>query len=226
MARKRKTRPTPKVTLPPFTWDTRAKLADGTEARLARPSIEQAEIETGTNQGADGQVVLNRARVWRVKTPSTLRILNPASRAAVLEYAEVFEAVHSSGGTSDPTGGGTGGAGTRGPSLGALTAATRLRQMNAALADGELVVPLKYARRLRRSDGLARVSFRQLAQWVAVDELSRAEILRKAGASASNEVAQDATTLAIVEMAHCLAQCCGYIKTATPCTNTRNNPTP
>ena len=52
--------------------------------------------------------------------------------------------------------------------------------MNAAPADGELVVPLKDARRLRRSDDLARVSYRQLAQWVAVDELSRAEILRRA----------------------------------------------
>ena len=225
MARKRKTRPTPKVTLPPFTWDTRAKLADGTEARLARPRIEQAEIETGTSQGADGQVVLNRARVWRVKTPSTLRILNPASRAAVLEYAEVFETVHSSGGTSDPTGS-TGGPGARGPSLRALTATTRLRQMHTALADGEMVVPVKDARRLRRSDGLARVSFRQLAQWVVVDELSRAEILRKVGAASSNETAQEAATLAIVEMAQCLALCCGYIQTATPFTNLRNNPKP
>lgn len=225
MARKRKTRPTPKVTLPPFTWDTRTKLPDGTVVRLARKSIEQAEIETGTSRGADGQVVLNRARVWRVKTPSTLRILNPASRAAVLEYAEVFEIVHSSGGTSDPTGG-KGGSSARGPSLRALTAATRLRQMNAALADGELIVPLKDARRLRRSDGLARVSFRQLAQWVAVDELSRAEILNKAGGSASNRTAQDATTLAIVEMTQCLALCCGYIRTAPPCTNLRNSPKP
>ncbi|OIQ42371.1 MAG: hypothetical protein BM560_08085 [Roseobacter sp. MedPE-SWde] len=205
----------------PFTWETRAKLPDGTEAWLARPSIEQAEVETGAIQGADGQVVLNRARVWRVKTPSTLRILNPASRAAVLEYAEVFETVHSSGGTSDPTGG-TGGPGARGPSLRALTAATRLRQRNAALADGKLVVPLKDARRLRRSDGLARVSFRKLAEWVAVDELSRAEILRKTGAAASNETAQDAATLAIVEMGQFLALCCGYIQTATSRTNSRN----
>ncbi len=223
MARKRKTRPTPKVTLPPFTWETKTKLADGTTTRLARPAIEQAEIETGTSQGADGQVVLNRASVWRVKTPATLRILNPASRAAVLEYAEVFETVHSSGGTSDPTGN-TGRPGVRGPSLRALTAATRLRQMNAALADGELVVPLKDARRLRRSDGLARVSFCQLAQWVAVDELSRVEILHKAGAVVSNETAQDALTRATVEMAHCLALCCGYSQMATPCTNMRNSP--
>lgn len=223
MARKRKTRPTPKVTLPSFTWETRAKLADGTEARLARQSIEQVEIETGTSQGADGQVVLNRARVWRVKTPSTLRILNPASRAAFLEYAEVFETVHSSGGTSDPTGG-TGSPGARGPSLRALTAATRLREMHAALADGELVVPLKNARRLRPSDGLARVSFRQLAQWVAVDELSRTEILRKAGATASNETAQDAATLALVEMAQTLAQRCGYTQTANPSIDSCNNP--
>lgn len=215
MARKRKTRPTPKVTLPPFTWDTRAKLPDGTDAQLAKPGIEQAEIETGTSQGADGQVVLNRARVWRVKTPTTLRILNPASRAAVLEYAEVFETVHSSVGTSDPTGG-PGGPGASGPSLRALTAVTRLRQMHAALADGELLVPLKNARRLRRSDALARVAFRQLAQWVAVDELSRVEILRKVGAAASNQSAQKSVTLAIVEMAQCLALCCGYTQTATP----------
>ena len=225
MARKRKSRPTPKVTLPPFTWETKTKLPDGTVARLARPAIEQGEIETGTSQGADGQVVLNRARVWRVKTPSTLGILNPALRAAVLEYAEVFETVHSSGGTSDPTGG-TGSPGTRGPSLRALTAVTRLRQMHTALANGELVVPLKDARRLRQSDGLAKVSFRQLAQWVAVDELSRAAILRKAGAVASNETAQDAATLAIVEMAQCLALCCGYIQTANPCRKPRNNPKP
>ncbi|WP_083101359.1 hypothetical protein [Pseudophaeobacter leonis] len=225
MARKRKTRATPKVTLPPFTWDTHAKLADGTVTRLARPDIETAEIETGPSQNVDGQVVLNRARVWRVKTPTTLRILNPASRAAVLEYAEVFETVHSSGGTSDPTGG-TGGSGARGPSLRALTAATRLRQMNAALADGEMVVPRKDARRLRRSDGLARVSFRQLAQWVAVDKLSRAEMLQNAGAAASNETAQDAATLAIVEMAQCLVLCCGYMQAPTPCTNLRNNPKP
>ena len=221
MARKRKTRPTPKVTLPPFTWETKTKLADGTEAPLARLAIGQAEIETGTSQGADGQVVLNRARVWRVKTPTTLRILNPASRAAVLDYAEVFETVHSSGGTSDPTGG-TGGPGARGPSLRALTAATRLRQMHAALADGELVVPLKDALRLRRSDGMARVSFRQLAQWVAVDKCSLTEILLKTGAAPKNETAQNAATLAIVAMAQCLAQCCGYIQTTNPCKNSRN----
>jgi len=98
--------------------------------------------------------------------------------------------------------------------------------MHAALADGVLVVPLKDARRLRRSDGLARVSFRQLAQWVAIDQLSRAEILRKVGAAASNEVGQDAATLAIVEMAQCLALCCGYIQAAPLCTNLRNNPKP
>lgn len=225
MVKKRKTRATPKVTLPPFTWNTKTKLADGTVASLARPGLEQVKMETGTSQGADGQVVLNRARVWRVKTHSTLRILNPAGRAAVLDYAEVFETVHSSGRTVDPTGG-TGRSGSRGPSLRALTAATRLRQMNAALADGELVVPLKDARRLRRSDGLARVSYRQLAQWVAVDELSRAEILRKAGATSSNETAQDAATLAIVEMAQSLALCCGYVQTAPPSTNARNSRKP
>lgn len=188
MARKRKTRPTPKVTLPPFTWDTRAKLADGTVARLARPSIEQVEIETGAIQGADGQVVLNRALVWRVKTPSTLRILNPASRAAVLEYAEVFETVHSSGGTCDSTGGSRDVI-PQGPNLRAITAAERLRKMDASLSSGQLVVPLKDARRIRRGEGLSRVNLKQLARWVVISELTQTEILRRVGAATSNPVA-------------------------------------
>lgn len=213
MARKRKTRPTPKVTLPPFTWDTRAKLPDGTEARLARPDLEQAEVETGASQTVDGQVVLNRARVWRVKTPSTLRILNPASRAAVLEYAEVFETVHSSGGTCDPTGGSRDVI-PQGPNLRAITAAERLRKMDASLNSGLLVVPLKDARRIRRGDGLSHVNLKELARWVVIDELTQTEILRRVGAATTNPVAQTAFTLAIVEVGDRLSLCCGYTENA------------
>ena len=211
MARKRKTRPTPKVTLPPFTWETHAKLSDGTVARLSRPDIEQAEIETKTSQDADGQVVLNRARVWRVKTPSTLRVLNPASRAAILEYAEVFETVHSSGGTCDPTGGSRDVI-PQGPNLRAITAAERLRKMDIALKNGELVVPIKDANRIRRGDGQARISFRKLVLWVAIHEFNRAEILCRAGAAKANPEAQSAFTLSIVEMGERLAKCCGYFE--------------
>ena len=213
MARKRKTRPSPKVTLPPFTWDTRAKLADGTEARLARPGIEPAEIETGASQGADGQVVLNRARVWRVKTPSTLRILNPAARAAVLDYAEVFETVHSSGGTCDPTGGSRNVI-PQGPNLRAIKAAERLRKMNASLNSGQLVVPLKESRRIRRGEQLTHVNLKQLARWVVIDELTQTEILRRVGAATSNPIAQTAFTLAVVEVGDRLSLCCGYTESA------------
>lgn len=213
MARKRKTRPTPKVTLPPFTWDTRTKLPDGTEARLARPGIEQAEIETGASQGADGHVVLNRARVWRVKTPATLRILNPALRAAILDYAEAFETVHSSGGTCDPTGGSRD-VFPQGPNLRAITAAELLRKMDASLVSGELVVPLKEARRIRRGDGQSHVNLQLLARWVAIEELTRTEILQKAGAATSNPDAHSAFSLAIVEVGERLARCCGYTDSA------------
>lgn len=212
MAKKRKNRVAPKVNLPPFPWETEATLPDGTTARLARGRVEQASIDLGYE--IDGERIIgHRARVWRTKQPPMLRVLNACARAAMLDYTEAFEAVHSSGGTSDPTGGGGGGGGARSPSLRALTAAERLRHMHAALEGGEMAVPLKEARRQRRGDGMAHVSLRQLAQWVAIDGMSRADILRQAGAATSNVAAQDAATIAIAEMGQRLAICCGYAQT-------------
>lgn len=85
--------------------------------------------------------------------------------------------------------------------------------------------PLPWERRLTTAFTVV-VSFCQLAQWVAVEELSRAEILRKVGAAASNETAQDAATLAIVEMAQFLAHRCGYIQIAPQSKGPRNIPEP
>jgi hypothetical protein len=226
MATRRKPKPKPKITLPPFTWETHATPLGGAPARLARPDLEEADIDAGCERRADGEVIANRARVWRTRLPPVMANLNPASRAAVLDYAEAFEAVGASVGTCDPTGGGGGGGASAGPSLRALTAAERLRHMNAALAGAEMVVPVKDARRLRRGDGMARVAFRALAEWVAVEGLSRTDILRRAGAATSNETAMDAATLAIVAMAERLAICCGYAPGATRTERLRNMPGP
>ncbi|MQQ09097.1 hypothetical protein GFB49_11580 [Epibacterium sp. SM1979] len=212
MARKGKKRPAPKVTLPPFTWDTEATLSDGGTYNLARPAVRQDNIETLGVE--DDRIVSHRARVWRVKQPPVLRILNPAAKAAVLDYVDVFETVHSSGGTSDPTGGGGGGAGARGPSLRAITAAERLRTMHTALEGGEMIVPIKDAQRQRRGPRTARIALRQLVQWAAIDEMNGAEILKKAGAAPSNEIAQDAVTVAVAEIGTRLAVCCGYMPAA------------
>lgn len=216
MTRKGKKRAAPKVTLPPFTWDTEATLPGGETHSLARPTIRQASIETHTVEG--DRIMSHRARVWRVKQPPVLRILNPAARAAVLDYVDVFETVHSSGGTSDPTGGGGGGCGARGPSLRAITAAERLRKMHTALEGGDMVVPLKDAQRQRRGVRTAHITLRQLVQWAAIDEMSGAEILKKAGSAPSNETAQDAVTVAVAEIGSRLAVCCGYMP-ATELTN-------
>lgn len=226
MAKKRKTHRQPSKPAIPFEWETEVHLRGVGRVRTARPDLEQGEVDLDSERGPDGEVITRKARIWRTKLPPVLSVLNPASRAAVLDYAEAVEAVGSSSGTSDPTGGGGGGAGARGPSLRAITAAERLRHMNAALAGAEMAVPVKDARRLRRGDGMARVAYRQLAEWVAVDGLSRTEILRRAGAAPSNEAAQEATTLAIVDMGERLAVCCGYTEGPTRARKLRNMPGP
>lgn len=211
----KKAKRSPKITLPPFpnTWETSHTMSDGTTARSPRAELERDSVMLpGTIIDFEGEaeVIPARARVWRTQLPPMFRILNPAAKAAMLEYAASCEAVVASGGTSDPTGGGGGGGG-RCPNTRALIAAENLRAMHAALDGGQMAVPVKNACRLRRGDGLARVSYRDLVRWVAIDGLPRSAILTKAGAAPSNEVAQDAITVAVVDMADRLAVCCGYV---------------
>ncbi|MBT8169886.1 hypothetical protein [Falsiruegeria litorea] len=212
MARNRKARLKPKITLPPFEWETHTVTADGQRVRLGRSEVEQVDIDIESVQGSDGALVVRRARVWKTKTPPIMRNLNPAARCAVFDYIEATEVVGGSVGGSDAGGTGSSSAtASPGPSLRILAAAERLRHMRASLEGGELVVPIKDARRYRRGDGMVRVPFGQLITWVAIDELSRNTILERAGAATSNEAAQDAVMLAIRDMAECLAICCGYV---------------
>jgi hypothetical protein len=227
MAKARKPRRQPSKPAIPFEWETEVALPGSGRVRTARPEICRGEVDgdsTLSDAGREAEVITARARIWRTALPPMLAVLNPSARAAVLDYAEAVETVGASGGTSDPTGGGGGGGAARGPSLRAICAAERLRHMHAALAGGEMVVPVKDARRMRRGGGLARVPLRQLAQWVAVDGLGRREILNRSGAAPSNEMAQGAATLAIVDMGERLAICCGYTEGPTPVARIRNMP--
>lgn len=227
MARTRKPRrKTPGVSLPPFPWDTTAPLPGGDKTvPLARAKIEQGHVDLDCELSPDGEVVARRARVWRTATPPFLRNLGANARAAMLDYAEAVEALGASGGSSIPDGPGGGCPGTVSPSHRALLAAERLRRMQAALKDGELVVPVKDAKRLRRwQDGMARVPMATLADWVVIDGLSRSEILTRAGAAPSNEQAQDMAVLAVAEMGERLAICCGYQAPPTESEKKRNTP--
>lgn len=224
MAKKRKpARRKPAVTLPPFPWETHAML-NGKRVRMARPEIEEADVMLDCERGADGEVVARRARVWRTALPPILKTLTPAGQAAMLDYAEVLERCGSSGGTSDPTGGGGGGGGARSPSLSALMAAERLGQMHAVLDGREMVVAL--TPRTRNDRTAARACYRDIARWVAVDGAGRREILKRMGAPASSEAAQDRCTLAIAEVAELLAICCGYTEGPTENTKSRNTRRP
>lgn len=210
MARKRKAQAP--VTLPPFAWDTHATPLGGTRTRLARADVERAEIETGSEVDGDGEIVSHRARVWRVKPAPMMANLSPAARAAVLVYIEAVEVVGGSIGGSDAGGSGTASSSpTAGPSVRALAEAERLRAMHAALEGGELVVPHREARRQRRGDGLARTPFRQLLKWMAIDGLGRNDILKRAGASIGNELAQSELVVSVTAIGERLAISCGYL---------------
>ena len=120
--------------------------------------------------------------------------------------------------------GGGGGGGARSPNLRAIIAAERLRHMNEALGGGEMLLPIKDARRVRRGDGIVRTSLRQLAEWVAVDEMSRTAVLARVGAAPSSQLARDGFLIALTEMGERLAVCCGYTDTPVAITKLRNMP--
>ncbi|MEL7166681.1 MAG: hypothetical protein AAGL96_14515 [Pseudomonadota bacterium] len=224
MARKNSKRAATEISLPPFPWQTEIACASGKAVRTPRKNVVKGTVDLPGTPDVHGDVVANRAKVWRTTQAPVLATLNPSARAAVMDYAEAFGVVHSSGGTSDPSGGGGGGGGARSPNLRAIIGAERLRHMNAALSGGKMVVPLKNARRIRRGDGLARISLRQLAEWVAVDELTRAEVLRRSGAAPSNDLARDGFTLALTDMGERLAICCGYTDAPHAVEKLRNMP--
>ncbi len=210
MARKRKAQSS--VTLPPFAWDTHATPLGGKRTRLARADVERADIEVGSGCDEDGEIVSHRARVWRVKPAPMMANLSPAARAAVLVYVEAVEVVGGSIGGSDAGGSGTGSSSpTAGPSVRALAEAERLRAMHAALEGGELVVPHKMAQRMRHGDGMSRVSFRRLLEWLAIEELGRSEILKRAHASPRNDEAKSALVVALADLGNRLAIACNFI---------------
>lgn len=212
MKKRRQQRQIPPVSLPPFPWATET-MHDGRRVRLARPDVEEADMQMDCEVGRDGELIARRARVWQVATAPSLRSFSPALRAAMMDYAETTEAVGASGGTSDPTGGGGGGAGRCGPSLRALTAAERLRKMDAALEGQHLTVIVSPSK--RRANLRQAASYRQLVRWLAVDGLSRTAILRKIGANPDSEVAQERFTLAATDAAMLLAVTCGYVERPT-----------
>lgn len=49
-------------------------------------------------------MIARRARVWRTAQPPLLRMVPPAGRAALLDYAEAVEGVLASGGSAVPEG--------------------------------------------------------------------------------------------------------------------------
>lgn len=204
----------PRVKLPPFPWETHC-VRNGRRVRMARPDLEQAEVIEGYEPGSDGGMVARRARVWRTVMPPILRNLNPSSQAAMLEFAEVCGVLASSGGTSDPTGGGGGCAGSKSPSEGKLMAAERWRAMQEVLAGRVMVLELNPGQSVRRRRQ-ARVSYADLVQWVAIDGLGRSDILKRCGVSVRNEAAQGDCVVALAEAAALLAVCCGYATAPVP----------
>jgi len=167
--------------------------------------LERAEVSTGAALSATGDVVETRATVWRVKTPRAFAALTIPQRMAMVEYAATVEAVWSSGGTSDPTGGGGSAPGSRPPSLHRLEAASRLRAMDAALADHRLEITMTAERPVV-------VPFVTLARWIAVDELTRPEILRRLGFDPERSTGGASGRLAIAtrDVADVLAGVCGF----------------
>ncbi|MEM8849269.1 MAG: hypothetical protein AAGE03_04455 [Pseudomonadota bacterium] len=194
--------------LPPFPWETHVQHR-GKPVRTARPDLIQADIVDSEVMDRDtGEVTTTSRRVWRTTLPPVLKIVNRARRMALVEYADAVERAGASGGTSDPTGGGGGGGGARSPSLTALVNAERLGRMNAALAGGELRLPLGGSGAVAHRR-FARMTYRDLAHHAAVDGLGLSDILREMGVKPS-ESRRDLVMLALQEVAHMIARCCGY----------------
>ncbi|MEP1612676.1 MAG: hypothetical protein ABJL72_12240 [Roseobacter sp.] len=196
------------VSLPPFPWVTHYGY-DGKSVRSARPDLEQAVIVDHGFLDESGDLVTRRARVWRAAMSKTMRALPPSGQAAFLDYIEACEGVFASGGTSDPTGGGGGCPSGKSPSLSKLIAANRLRDMHKALQGYEMVLlinPAESPRRHRR----ARVNYRDIVEWVAIQENSPKEILKRLNISPRNTQALEECSIAIAHAARVLAHCCGY----------------
>ncbi len=163
LAKKRKAGEKAPVNLPPFPSATGTRLAGIGLVRMALAAVEQADIDMGgtlREYGGEATVIPVRAQVWRTKLLPVLNILNPASLAAVMDYADAVETSGASGTGNLPTGAGGGSPSNVSPSLRKLVAAERLRAIHAALQGAEMTVPVKHARRLRRGDGMARVQLR------------------------------------------------------------------
>lgn len=180
------------------------------DPRLARRSLQQDVIDR-RDVLPDGTVVKSRAKVWRVADRRAWRYLTLDAKAALQNYAELVEQVGSAGGGASnfADGGGSGGsAGSRPPSLHKLQCAEALAELDARMEGGVLTVVIGYC----RNPVALKVHYRELVRWVAVDCLTRTEILRRMGypnpeggvSSVPGERVVEAV-LAITErlMAHC-----------------------
>lgn len=199
------------VSLPMIPWETHVR-HNGKWVRTARPDLEAADVQIGTQCNADGDVVARRARVWRMALPPVIKALNPAGQAAMLDYGEALASVGAGGGGGGWGEGGGGCAGSRGPSIAKMIDAEALGRMNAALDKREMVIVR--AANDPHGSGAHRASYRDVAAWVAVDGAGPREVLRRVGGPVTSGQAQARCTIAIAEVSQILAHCCGYLQSA------------
>lgn len=160
--------------------------------RLPRPladhpraaSIEPVNIPAPPQFAADGEVETVAAVAFRHRLPVGVRALPVEYQRGLMAYADAVERVAGAGG------GGPDLSGVRaapvgapaGPVLSKLGAAEELRKMNAALAGVALEITRGGKSAAQRRRGLViRVPGADLAHWLAIEGLSAAAMLRRAG---------------------------------------------
>lgn len=165
-----------KITLPPLP----KALAD----HPRRGDLERVNLVADGGRDTTGEAQPQAVAVWRLRPGAGVRALPVALQPAVLRWADLVEQVSGAGGAGlDPTGVRASGGLPAGPSLSRLQAAEQLRRLNDRLAavDGlRIVVGASSIAQMRRGRAVT-ASARDLLTWLAVDGLSAAAMLRRAG---------------------------------------------
>lgn len=164
-------------------------LPDGLADHPRAAGITQIAIPAAAVAGRDGAPEPQSAGVWAFRLPDGVAALPADLRAGVLRYADLVEAVSGAGGAGiDPTGVRASGGLPAGPSLSRLQSAEQLRRLEQRLS---AVAPLRItagrsAAARRRGAVVAAASARDVLFWLAVEGLSVANILRRAGVASPN----------------------------------------